>query len=164
MLGLCGCVGILSWLVGATVGVLSLPLVGATVGVLSWLVGATVGVLSLRLVGATVGVLSLWLLGTTVSLWCMGFSLPWLLLLWGTGSGVHGLRQLRCMGSVVTAHGAILEATRGASTVAASAFSERLHTELRDSCPPLGLCAVSVGLQLLDPFSAWLLQYSSYVS
>ena len=44
-----------------------------------------------------VGFLQLQRAGATLSLWCAGFSLQWLLLLWSTGS--------RCAGSVVVAHG-----------------------------------------------------------
>ena len=82
----------------------------------------------------------------------MGFSLLWLLLLWSTGSGVRGLQQLRCMGSVVAAHGAILEATRGASTVAASAFSERGHTELQRQLPSPGFMRCLCQVATVGPF------------
>ena len=44
-------------------------------------------------------------------LWCAGFSLPWLLLLWSTGFGACGLQYLQREGSVVAAHG--LTAARG---------------------------------------------------
>ena len=42
----------------------------------------------------------------TLQLWCLGFSLWWLLPLWNwsTGSRAQWLQQLLCMGSVVAAH------------------------------------------------------------
>ena len=36
--------------------------------------------------------LELWRVGATLQLWCLGFSLWWLLSLWGTGSRAHGLQ------------------------------------------------------------------------
>ena len=51
------------------------------------------------------GLLLLWRAGVPLSLWCMGCSPWWLLLLQSTGCRAHGLQQLWCVGSVIAATG-----------------------------------------------------------
>ena len=50
------------------------------------------------------GFLQLWIVRTTLQLWCVGFSLQWLLLLWSMGSSACGLQQLWHTGLAAPCH------------------------------------------------------------
>ena len=54
-------------------------------------------------IAATKAFLQLQQAGSTVQLWCAGFSLQWLLSLWNMGSRALGLQQLPHMGPIVVA-------------------------------------------------------------
>ena len=56
------------------------------------------------------------------------------------------------MGSAVAAHGAVLEVTHGASTCAASAFSERLPMDLQRQPPSAGFMDAWVRFATVGPF------------